>query len=446
VARSGAWVWLGLALASPACGGVVTPPPGASTDAGDAGDATSDAVEPIDSTGSTDSTVVPSDTGPITEGGPIVQVAGGNVHTCALASDGTVFCWGNDNSGELGDGAPTVYRTRPVRVRVAPGGAPFSSVVEVATGGYHTCARKTDGTVWCWGDNSSGQVGVPDMSLTPQSVPVQVFMSKDGPPLDGVVQLSAGVGYTCARKKEGTVFCWGANHDGQLGDGLFETVSRRSWPAPVLSAPGVPLTGVAQITAGQMHTCALKVDSTVVCWGSNDSGQLGDGMSSTSIRPFPLPVMAPTGGPMSGVAEVSAGCRHMCARTVAGAVLCWGADDGSSPLRKIPTPIVVGSGLPLTDAVQIAVGQIHGCARKKDGTVFCWASNRLGQLGDGTMVSRPSAAPVPGLTGVTDLATTGFHTCVVVAGDVRCWGFDDWGTLGDGTKTYCRTSPTPVLW
>ncbi len=460
MARNGAWVWLGLALASPACGGVVTPPPGASTDAGDAGDATSDAVEPIDSTGSVDSTgpidstAVPSDTGPITEDssvhpGPIVQVAGGNVHTCALASDGTVFCWGYDNDGELGDGAPTVFRTRPVRVLAAPG-VPLSSIVEIATGGYHTCARKADGTVWCWGRNGEGQVGAPEMSLIPHAVPVLVLTSKGGPPPRDVVQLAAGYTYTCARKKDGTAFCWGYNGDGQLGDGLFETEAQRPWPAPVLGSTGVPLTGVAQIAAGMKHTCAVKVDGTVVCWGQNDSGQLGDGTMAepaTLVRRFPAPVLVSAGGPaLSGVAEVSLGQRQTCARTVAGAVLCWGADDATSPVRTSPTPVMVVPGTALTDVVQVKAGVIHDCARKKDGSVLCWGSNKMGQLGDGTTVSRASAAPVLGLTAVTDLATTGYHTCAVVAADVRCWGFNDWGTLGDGTKTYFRTSPTPVLW
>ncbi len=190
------------------------------------------------------------------------------LHACALGPAGGVWCWGFGAWGELGDGASV---NRPVPVQVAG----LSNVVAIAAGWDNTCAVRSDGTVWCWGRDQYGQLGdgtTADQSG--QSTPQQLAIS-------GATQVAIGLGHGCAIVDGGAVQCWGSNHEGSLGVGT-------SGQAPSTPAPVPDLSGVALITVGDGHTCALRADGSLRCWGGNGLGELGDGTTTPRTKPTPV--------------------------------------------------------------------------------------------------------------------------------------------------------------
>jgi alpha-tubulin suppressor-like RCC1 family protein len=247
------------------------------------------------------------------------SVSAGAFHTCALTASGGVKCWGLNRFGELGDGT-TTKRTEPVDASGLGSG-----VAAISAGAYHTCALTTSGGVKCWGYNGAGQLG--DGTTTTRKKPVNV--SGLG---SGVAAISAGVSHTCALTTSGGVKCWGWNDYGQLGDG---TTTYRTKPVNV-SGLG---SGVAAISAGGNHTCALTTSGGVKCWGLNDSGELGDGTRHSRLAPVDV------SGLGSGMAAVSPGLYHTCALTTWGGVKCWGSNDfgelGDGTLRSRLAPVDV---------------------------------------------------------------------------------------------------------
>ncbi|WP_158625733.1 RCC1 domain-containing protein [Corallococcus carmarthensis] len=353
--------------------------------------------------------------GPACATSPSARLAGGLQHTLALKQDGTVWAWGRNADGQLGDGTTTA---RPTPAQ-APG---VTGVTALVAGGYHSLALKQDGTVWAWGHNSEGQLG--DGTTTARSTPVQV------PGLTGVAVVVAGGYHTLALKQDGTVWALGNNAAGQLGDG-----TRASRLTPV-QAQG--LTGIAALVAGTYHTVALKQDGTVWAWGYNNEGQLGDG--TTTDRLTPVRVQG-----LTAVTAIVAGDSRTLALKQDGTVWAWGRNaegqlgDGTTTTR--PTPVQVPG---LTGVAALAAGVYHTLALKQDGTVWAWGNNDHGQFGDGTKVSRLTPVQVPGLTGVAALVAGGSHTLALKQDNtVWAWGRNAEGQLGDGTTTV-RLTPVQV--
>ena len=308
----------------------------------------------------------------------VTAMAGGNNHSLALKSDGTVWAWGRGAWGQLGDGTGT-ERHIPVQ---ATG---LSGATSVAAGWQHSLATRNDGTVWAWGYNNDGELG--DGTTTDRSTPVQATG------LSGAIAVAAGQGHSLALRNDGTVWAWGHNGYGQLGDG---TTTNRLIP---VQATG--LTGVTAIGGGAFHSLALKNDGTVWAWGYNAKGQLGDGTTTGSYTPVQV-----TG--LSGVTAIAAGWGHSLALKSDGTAWAWGFNNqgqlgvgtsGSGSDRYTPVQVTGLSG-----ATAIAAGYLHSLAIKSDRTLWAWGENFNGQLGDGTTTERHTPVQVTGLTGVTAIA------------------------------------------
>ncbi len=310
-------------------------------------------------------------------------IAAGSYHSVALKNDGTVWAWGNNGNGQLGDGT-TVNKSSPTQVRL-PDGTPLSDVVAISVNNESSAsyAVKSDGTVWAWGDNSNGQLGLGYLNLD-RTIPVQV------PGLVGVTNVAAGSAYTVAVKTNGTVWAWGQNINGQLGDNTTFAKSSPVW-----------VSGISNVTAvagSSYHTVAVKTDGSVWSWGYNSNGQLGDG--STITRLTPVQVKMEDGTALSDVTAVVAGGYHTVALKSDGSVWAWGDNyygqlgDGTNVTRLTPVQVMLADGTALSDVIAIAAGAYHTLAMKSDGSVWAWGYNYYGQLGMGGTDSNPHPTPV----------------------------------------------------
>ncbi len=284
------------------------------------------------------------------------EVTAGGMHTCALLETGEIYCWGNNEHGQIGDGT---REERPTPVAVKG----IEDAVSVSAGDSHTCALLKSGGVKCWGYNTFGQIG--DGSTEDRIEPVNVQN------LSGSVKnISSGYFHTCAVLSSGSLFCWGFNYAGQLGGGA----DKEKLPVEVNGLN----TEVLSVSAGHNHTCALMKNGGVKCWGANSSGQVGDGTMSERREPTDVT------GLSSVVKKISAGGSHTCALLETGDINCWGDNDrgqiGDNSTSNRPKPVRVE----WTDSGFIAVeaGGKHTCALLKSGGVVCWGDNSDKQVGD----------------------------------------------------------------
>ena len=336
------------------------------------------------------------------------DISAGGMHTCVLTPSGGVQCWGRNHFGQLGDGTRD-DSSIPVDVVGLESG-----VIAVAAGDLHTCALTAAGSVQCWGSQyvrEEGHGATRAIITTPVTV--------EG--LGGAVQeISAGLDTSCAVTAEGAAMCWGLNNYGQLGVPVSDECACSETPVTVTGLD----TGVAAVSAGVFHTCALTTSGGVKCWGLGDSGQ---------AEP------AQVEGLESGVMAVSAGDGHNCVLTTEGGVKCWGLNlygklgDGTIDYSAVPVD-VVGLG---TGVLTVSAAAGHTCALVADGSARCWGNNFFGQLGDGN--SGPGSnqtTPVDIIHVENDVAAIsagGLHTCALTtAGAVVCWGMNTYGQLGLG--------------
>ncbi|MEO8477207.1 MAG: chromosome condensation regulator RCC1 [Actinomycetota bacterium] len=341
------------------------------------------------------------------------SISSGFGQTCAVTGPNSAAkCWGRNDYGELGTGNTTSSLT-PVGVSGLS-----SKVAAVSAGGSRSCALSTSGGLKCWGTSPGNGVS---SSLIPVSVNGLA---------SGVRSVSAGGTFTCAVTTAGEVRCWGSGTLGQLGDGLLTSSSVPVTPTGLSS-------GIAAVSVGAQHACALTTAGGVRCWGWNNYGETGDPSGATST-PTPIDVA----GLPSDVTAVFVGGYHSCAVTSTGGAWCWGENqvgqlgDGTTTDRATPAPVSGISGV-----TSMTGGTYHTCALTTGGAARCWGSNNSGQLGDGSMVDRWLPVPVVGLSsGVVQISGGRFHTCSVDgAGRAKCWGHNLWGQLGDGTTTWRRT-------
>ena len=352
-------------------------------------------------------------------------VTAGDAHTCGVTAAGAAYCWGYNSSGQLGDGT-TTDRLTLVLVK-APAGVSFDSVT---AGRLHTCGVTAAGTAYCWGGNGFGQLG--DGSTTNRLTPVLVV----APAGVSFAVVDAGDFHTCGVTAAGTAYCWGGNGIGQLGDG---TTTDRSSPVLVQAPAGVSF---AAVTAGAAHTCGVTAARVAYCWGANGSGQLGDGTTTDRLTPVLV-------APGVSFAAVTAGRLHTCGVTAAGTAYCWGSNSvgqlGDGTITDRSSPVLV----PGVSFSAVTAGYSHTCglATVAGAAPYCWGGNVSGQLGDGTTTSQSSPVLVQAPAGVSFAAVTAgtAHTCgVTAAGVAYCWGANGSGQLGDGTTTD-RLMPVRVV-
>ncbi len=385
----------------------------------------------------------------------VKSIAIGVSHACGLlVADGSLSCWGNSNSGQLGNGFSGSFPTPTMALL-------NSSVKEVVTGNSSTCVLMKDNSVSCFGDNSSSQLGgtAPGKSsdlpvlvssvsnvksissgrsqvcavLADNSVSCWGISQPDGtvsapkiiknlPPVQSKNQsIASGSGHTCALLMDETVSCWGSNSYGQLGNG-----SKLDSSIPVLVSG---LTSVTAVSAGFNHTCALLADQTVRCWGYNFASQLGNLRNVDSAVPVSV-----TG--LFGVLSISAGDNQTCAVLTDHTVSCWGIDLAGylgpnsaslfSNLNARPAPVVN-----LGTAQSVSVGGAHACAVLSGGRVSCWGRNSYDLLVDGmAFYPQMSLYNLSTLPEVLSVSASTHHTCAVLAdGSLTCWGANNWGQL-----------------
>lgn len=279
--------------------------------------------------------------------GCVSQLAIGGAHGCALVRDGTVACWGRNDHGQLGNGGTS---DAAAAVGVVDGhGVRIGGVRAIAAGAAHSCALRGDGTVVCWGDDSSGQLGRGGAAaVNPVPMPAA---------LTSIVAVAAGARHTCAALTNGSVWCWGANDSAQLG---APPSAGASMPMQVVDGAGLAV-AAASLAAGDTHTCAVDASAQLACWGSDGSGELGDASTATTRAPVPATSLG------KHVRVAAAGARLSCALVDDGSVRCFGAAD-ASPAVVVPTAV---AGLDLVTAV--AAGGSAVCARRGGGGFYCWS-------------------------------------------------------------------------
>jgi alpha-tubulin suppressor-like RCC1 family protein/type II secretory pathway pseudopilin PulG len=336
----------------------------------------------------------------------VKEFSSGTFSTCAVKTDGSLWCWGENTTNNLGTGQISFKLSTP---SVVLGGGAWKKVDAARS---TACGLKSDNTAWCWGDNTQGQVG--DGTKTARTSPVAV--SGGGSWKD----ISAGNSHTCAIKSDDTLWCWGNNSNGQLGDGTY---TERFTPTQISAGDTWKY-----LSVGFYNTCAIKSDDTLWCWGTNTYGELGIGSTSMPL----VPTQVSGGGSWKQVARDE---NHTCAIKVDDTLWCWGDNSygglGNGSTLASLVPMVVSSS---QSWLQVTVGQSHSCGIKADETLWCWGSDERMALGDNN-ISLDKTLPVQvSGGGVWKQVKAGLlHTCAVQKNDTLwCWGNDWFGQLGYG--------------
>lgn len=356
-----------------------------------------------------------------------LQISAAQTSTLAVMSDGTISSWGDNSHSQLG------YATSGAQTTPASIGG-LSGFKSLAAGpGSYSLALKSNGTVFAWGSNVWGQLGINMTSSGDQATPTQVYS------LSNVTAVSAAFVHALALRSNGSVAAWGFNGNGQLGCG--NTGGNYNVPVEVQQSGGGPLTGITAVVGGNAHSLALKSDGTVVGWGWNGHGEVGNG--NAVLQNAATHVMV-GGAPLSGITAVATGGTSDSSFALAsdGTVWAWG-NNGNGQMgngtmggdQYTPAQVMVG-GAPLSGVAAVVVLNYSVLALKLDGTVWGWGNNdgycELARTGG------PSATPAQlgGLSGVTALAGATWNAFARTSdGKIWAWGNNSSGQLGDGTTT-----------
>jgi alpha-tubulin suppressor-like RCC1 family protein len=361
------------------------------------------------------------------------QVAVGTRHTCATRSDGTLWCWGANASGQVGDGSAKP-RATPVQV------GEDADWQQVAAGDDYTCGIRADSSLWCWGDLATTKVFAPEPADAGQwarlvvsgarrcgittggelwcSDAIEQPMERVGLDADWL-DVGMGTGFRCGLRAPGSLWCWGRATHGEFGDG---DPNDHTVADPQRSGEQEDFVA---LSSGWSHTCGVTAGGALLCWGNGyKTGALGNAMPPTSVA-TPTPV-----GAASGWATVSAGAVGTCGTTTDGELRCWGVGlvgDGTSALRETPVAVAPGRSWQA-----VALGSGHGCAVSQDGSVWCWGDNDSGQLGHGAIGAKAAPTQVGAESTWQAVAAGGYHACATRQdGSLACFGLNTSGQLGD---------------
>jgi alpha-tubulin suppressor-like RCC1 family protein len=385
----------------------------------------------------------------VARGADVISIWGGARGTIILKSDGTVWTWGANFDGKLGIGDTNPVRILvPVEVHGTGNASYFNSVKTVMGCEMHNVALKSDGTVWCWGWNAFGQLG--NGNTNDAWTPVQTGLGAV-PPLTSVTKLGGRPYFTLAVKSDGTIWAWGMNQYGQMGNNTVNSpLSVPQVTVPVMvsnSAPGGAINNPLQVTCGYQFGAALATNGTVWTWGSGSHGELGQGAVTTSYMPAQVPGL-------TNITAISAGWFHILALKSDGTVWDWGNNsngelgDGTPSNRSSPVQV-----LNVSNIVSVSGGDSHSSALAADGTVWKWGLNNIGELGNGTTnaIANPLPAKIlvdkfgAGFSNIVMVSARDYHNIAVKAdGSVWMWGANDQGQCGDGT-TNDDWRPVPVV-
>ena len=327
---------------------------------------------------------------------PVQSVSLGEYHSAAISKDGSLWTWGRNNSGQLGDGTIDLRR-EPVKIT--------EDGKSVSLGYQYSALIKTDDSLWMWGENKYGQLGYG--STLPRHEPVKI--------MEGVKSVSLGASHSAAIKTDGSLWMWGSNMLGRLGDG---SVKDRHEPVMVMDR-------VQSVSLGNYHSAAIRTDGSLWMWGGNYYGRLGDGSTENRHRPVEI---------MKEVQSVSLGEDHSAAIKTDGSLWMWGSNkygqlgDGTTKTSNRPIKIM--------DGVQsVSLGTYHSAAVKTDGSLWIWGRNNYGQLGNGSKVD--CYEPIKIMDGVQTVSLGAYHGIAAKTdGSVWIWGWNNYGQVGGGIETY----------
>jgi alpha-tubulin suppressor-like RCC1 family protein len=377
---------------------------------------------------------------------PVVQIALGANHSCAILADTTVKCWGANDAGQLGNGTTTTAAT-PTPTPVTD----LRDVAQLALGKQHSCARLgEDGGVKCWGDNTFGQLSTPIQGTSIRPLADYIY-GQDGIFRGGehsvatIRNLASGNGHLCVEDLEASLFCWGQNLRGQVGNGTLNPVRLADLK---IEPPGGAFESAGLLSLGGAHTIVINAGQ-FWAWGSNETGQTDPTevfLSSAEPLLYGKPGNLDITSSGLTIVQISAGGAHTCVLLSNETTHCWGDDEYGQNGRDESQGQAVAIDQPaLAETALLSSGDQHTCALDKRGVVHCWGRGFEGQLGDSSLSSEQTPvalAPFPAR--VLQIATGGFHTCARLEDNsVYCWGKNDSGQLGDGTTTN-RAVPTRV--
>ncbi len=381
----------------------------------------------------------------------------GELHSCMIASDTSLHCWGNNGGGRLGLGNNTNNENSPLPVTWQDGSSGATARL-IAAGGNHGCAVLSSATesFACWGRNSAGQLGVGNTTNAGEwrYFPNNVTIGNTS--TTQISEISLGNEWTCVISNN-DVYCWGSNSDGQIGQGS----SGGSVTTPTLLNLG-PNVDAVRIELGQNHACAISSDGDVYCWGKNNAGQVNGGDPNTNDVTSPSKILSADTNSGDEWADIALGDSHSCALSTNNSIFCWGKNDqgqlgfgnisASSAIIWEPDNVSEQWDLSIAHPIAIDAGLEHTCALLDNGSVFCWGNNGKGELGRGQINTSPSnslatpeAVSFPQGTVISELNIGGRHNCAVdVSDNLYCWGHNNHGQLGLG-NTSVVGEPSPIL-
>lgn len=350
------------------------------------------------------------------------SVGSGYVHSCGLTTDGRVFCWGSNDAGQLGNGKIGGLELLPTQV------VGLKDVIQLSVGMGHSCALKKSRDVVCWGYGAFGNLG--NNSKETSGSPVQVSNLTD------VASISTGRFNSCAVTNSGDLYCWGSDVTSYR-----EVETGAPFERETLVPTKVPgMINISSVTLSSFHLCALTKTGDVFCLGRNDIGQIPGAATAIVVSAVQVPVEKSR--------KLSAGSGHICSLTVGNDVVCWGygkfGQTGLSEKPDLSLPTKISGLSKITD---ISSGRFHSCALDGAGKVLCWGNNSYGQLGNGSTVDSSEPVVTTGTLSTTKLggmSVYSSHTCTVSkSGDFQCWGYGEWGQLGVGDKNSRSTASAP---